>query len=326
MVAFYDHRFSEAKAFLDEAGIYVLGAMNSIAYQDAIDVANSAQYGFLEAYLTESLFLYLNNERHHSSVFYLRSAIERYHQCGAHDKVRQLTDRLSVLEHKNEQYPISVNPSEVAQKRDVKYLFEAVNAIASELDFNELLSIIVKSVMARLGAKRGYLLIVDKSELVPHIVGIKKEEVSVVFRNDAEFSVSKLSMAIARYVLNSKQILILNNASDASEFVSDPTVKGEALRSILCLPIIKKTEVLGVLYLENSLIKSEFKPEEVELASLLTAQAAIALQNSKLINELQTAEKVTRANQLQFSCNCSLCWMVAKYSRDCCRWMDVFFS
>jgi signal transduction histidine kinase len=53
------------------------------------------------------------------------------------------------------------------------------------------------------------------------------------------------------------------------------------------LPLLKQQRVLGVLYLENNLIPAVFNPEHIELTRLLTAQAAIALENTLLITEMQ---------------------------------------
>lgn len=62
------------------------------------------------------------------------------------------------------------------------------------------------------------------------------------------------------------------------------------------LQIQKKT--LGVLYLENNLIKAVFTREQVEMTRLLTAQAAIALQNTQLISKMQESQQQIEAINL----------------------------
>ena len=276
-----------------------------IAYQDAIDISHKEEYVFLEAFLNERLSLYLKKENHHTSEIYLNSAIVLYQRCGAVNKIVQLKGReYTGIATEEPQHKLIgdqkwTDDQKLKQELDVNYLVDAVQAIAGELDFDKLLSTIVTSIMARLGAKTGYLLIVEGGVLVPNIVGLKTEEVSVLFKDDPQFSIDKLSMGIARYVFNAKEKLILDNAFEFGDFVADDTVQKEALRSVFCLPIIKQTEVLGVLYLENSLLKSVFTPEQIEMANLLTAQAAIALENTALMDELKAAERETQAHKLQ---------------------------
>ncbi len=273
-----------------------------IIFQDAIDIAHKEQYLFLEAFLNERLWQYLKKINHHSKEFYLDSAILLYQHCGAVCKASQLSGHVkeqpscktkSTKKHItkiNDPDQKNINIDQKFNKElDFNYLFGAVKAIAGELDFNKLLSIVVKSVMARLGAKTGYLIIVKKELLVPYVYGIKKEYVQVKFKDESGFSIDKLSMGITYYVFHSKKKLILNNAFEQGEFVSDVVVQKEKLRSVLCLPIIKNKEVLGVLYLENSLIKSVFTDTQIELADLLAAQAAIALQNAFLLRNIKSA-------------------------------------
>ncbi len=181
---------------------------------------------------------------------------------------------------------------------DYDYLLNSVKAITGELDFNKLLAIIMKLVMARLGAKTGYLLIVERDILVPHVSGIKEEEVILKIKGDPEFSISKLSMGIARYVFRTKKMILLKDAGAEEDFISDEVVQREKLRSVLCLPLIIQKQVLGVLYLENNLIKAVFSDEQVELAGLLTTQAAIALQNAALLRDIKHAnESMNLMNQ-----------------------------
>jgi signal transduction histidine kinase len=172
---------------------------------------------------------------------------------------------------------------------DYDYLFGAVEAITSEMNFNKLLETIMKSMMARLGAETGYLLISRNDTLSPYIRGKKGHELVIQFNDSPGFDVRKLSMGIARYVYRTKTLLIIDDAVNAGNFINDETVCGENLRSVLCLPLTFQEQVLGVMYLENSLISSVFSDDQVELVRLLTTQAAIALKNAMLLEHLNKA-------------------------------------
>ena len=67
-------------------------------------------------------------------------------------------------------------------------------------------------------------------------------------------------------------------------------MRRQRLRSVLCLPIVKQTSLVGALYLENSLTPGVFTPDRVAVLQLLASQAAISLDNAALYTDLQRSE------------------------------------
>src|SRR5262249_28646032 len=62
------------------------------------------------------------------------------------------------------------------------------------------------------------------------------------------------------------------------------------VRSLLCLPLVKQTTLVGVLYLENRIASHVFTPSRTELLKLLASQAAISLENAHLFTDLREAQ------------------------------------
>src|SRR6202789_2121654 len=58
-------------------------------------------------------------------------------------------------------------------------------------------------------------------------------------------------------------------------------------RSVLCVPIVKQSKLVGVLYLENNLTPRAFTSDRAAVLELLAAQAAISLENAGLYSDLQ---------------------------------------
>ena len=70
------------------------------------------------------------------------------------------------------------------------------------------------------------------------------------------------------------------------------------LRSVLCLPVIKQSKMIGILYLENRLSDAVFTSEKTQMTELLTSQAAISLENARLVEEMKKAEaEIRRLNE-----------------------------
>ncbi|OUS12454.1 hypothetical protein A9Q89_06100 [Gammaproteobacteria bacterium 53_120_T64] len=292
-----------------------------IAYQDVIDASHQQGYVLLEAVANERLASQLKARQHYAWQSYIDSARALYLSCGAAAKVEQLQEPIAGINDSPES-PQSLAPAlvntvpektveptvqqglegyDLENELTYNYLFKVVSAITGELNFNHLLKLIINSVMSRLGVQTGYLLIHKNHELLPAVSGVKQNEISLAFSNENHFSTENLSMGIAHYCLHSKETIILNNAFEEGEFVSDATVSKNKLRSILCIPIIIQQQVLGVIYLENKLIKSAFSDRQIEMTGLLIAQAAIALKNASLILETHIAadEIKSREHQLR---------------------------
>ena len=263
---------------------------------DGMDLAHGEGYIFLKGYLNQSLGEMLEKRGNDQAVYFLNQAIASYHVCKAEVMADKIKTRIGSGREKREKAACKEIPLNKAL--DIDYLFNATKTITGETDLNKLIRIILEYIMARLGAATGYLLIAEEKALFPYVFGVKEKKVLIKFKDEPGFLINRLSMGIARYVFRTKKILLLEDAFKEGEFVADEIVQREKLRSVLCIPLIKQKEVLGILYLENSLIKSVFTDDQVDFASLLTGQAAIALQNAVLLRDMKYAhETIKQMNQ-----------------------------
>ncbi len=254
---------------------------------DAIDLAVKNQFTLLEAYINERLGQVCIEQQHEHANYFLKKSVILYRSCGAYVKEKQLCDIFSLSPIKKQQQ----TDQSLSEILDVNYLLDATRSITQQLDFNLLLSTILQAVMERLGAKTAYLLIEHNQQLEVMARGDKHDFVEVKIKTEEKIATENLSMAIVNYVFRTAQMLVINNASDQSDFNTDITVQKQQLKSILCIPLVLKQQVLGVLYLENKLMPAVFTRDQIELTKLLTAQAAVALQNTMLIRDMQQNQR-----------------------------------
>ena len=92
--------------------------------------------------------------------------------------------------------------------------------------------------------------------------------------------------------------MILGNAAQEGPFKDNPEVQELRMHSVLCLPVVKQSRMIGVLYLENRLADNMFTAEKTQMTELLTSQAAISLENARLLAEMREAdEEIKRSLQ-----------------------------
>jgi diguanylate cyclase (GGDEF)-like protein len=97
-----------------------------------------------------------------------------------------------------------------------------------------------------------------------------------------------LSKTIVHYVLRSGENVILGNAVQEGAFMNDPYIRRNHCKSILCAPIMHQSRITGILYMENNLTANAFTAERLELLKIISAQAAISLENAKLFEQATT--------------------------------------
>ena len=91
--------------------------------------------------------------------------------------------------------------------------------------------------------------------------------------------------------------MILDDALTDPTYSADPYVIEHRARSVLCLPLVHKSKITGVLYLENNLTPHVFTPNRTAILKLLALQAGISLENTYLYGDLARAEKALSASE-----------------------------
>lgn len=103
-----------------------------------------------------------------------------------------------------------------------------------------------------------------------------------------------LPKKIIYYVDRSKDNIILDDASVSEKYINDLYIMCKRPKSIMCMPILSKGNILGILYLENNLIEGVFNSERIEILKVISSQLAISLENATLYTNLERSEKQLR--------------------------------
>ena len=271
-------------------------------YIDAINTANEYGYVFLEGYLNECLGELLSKRNQPNARMFFGQAVKLYRQCHADRKEAEILGRFSDFEEQKRPYiSLEVEPSiHTLPDLDVEYLMKSALAISAEIEQEALLKKILNLVIESSGAQHGYLLTEQDGGLFVRAESHGPEKEAVVICSKQLEEAKGICKAIVRYVQRSGQRIILNNASAEGDFKDNPEVQDMKLRSVLCLPIIKQSITIGLLYLENNLAESVFTPGKTGMTEMLTLQAAISLENSALFDERRKAEEALKESEVKF--------------------------
>ncbi|MCE5336233.1 MAG: AAA family ATPase [Desulfobacteraceae bacterium] len=263
-------------------------------YLDAIETAHDLEYVFLEAHLNESLGDLLLNAGRHSARMHFAEAARLYRKCRAERKLINLMQKHSdqfeerrapYVRHETDSPPPYILPN-----LDVDYLMKSAFAISAEIELDALMKKVMNVVIESSGAQHGYLLLEEGGDLFvraeSHVTG-KKAPLALGQKLEDAASICR---AIVRFAYRTGERVILNDAAHEGAFRDNPEVWLMQLRSVLCLPVVKQSKLIGVLYLENRLSENVFTSEKTQMTELLTSQAAISLENSRLVQAMKNAE------------------------------------
>jgi GAF domain-containing protein len=114
-------------------------------------------------------------------------------------------------------------------------------AVSSEIVLEKLIDTLMRTAIEHAGAERG-LLIVPRGveQRVEAEATVSGEDVSV-HRRDGAKTVA-LPESLVRYVMRTREMVILDDASSKTPFSADPYIVQCRAHSILCLPLINETK------------------------------------------------------------------------------------
>jgi PAS domain S-box-containing protein len=265
------------------------------AYDDAARSARENGYVQNEAIANEAAGRFHLARRFETiAATYLREAKSGYAQWGAHAKVAQLERRYPGLCGPERAQPTAAMVARPEQL-DLVAVLQASQAISGEIVLGRLLETLVRTVMQHAGAQKGFLLLAHADELRIEAEASFCPAGIRVLVSTRGLPDPAVPASVIGYVKRSRQPVVLDDASRPNLFSADPYLEAHRPRALLCLPILRQTELVGVLYLENNLLSGAFPRSRLTVLELLASQAAISLENALLYAALRRSEELLRA-------------------------------
>ncbi len=174
-----------------------------------------------------------------------------------------------------------IRPSGRAAENSVVGLYEIVKIINSTLRVEDVLNRVLEIVLKRIRAERGMILVID-----PITSALRTR----VVRNIREEDGSKRSpQAVVRDVIETGRSVISADARADERFVDSETVISENIVSILCVPLVIRERIAGAIYVDHREARHLFSQRDLSFLEAFADQAAIAIENARLYEELEQA-------------------------------------
>ncbi len=267
------------------------------AYDEAVQAAR--EHGFIQnvALASELAARFWKEQKlPFIAAAYARQAREAYVQWGAEGKVRQLDEQWHLLVGVGAGDQSSASYDSGSRHLDALSLVKALQTISSEISLETLVPALIRVTLESAGAQRGALLLLQGDALkVEALVDTSQGEAGA---GPPLAAPQELPSTMLAYVRRTCEHVLIADTSTPHLFSSDPFFSSSQARSVLCLPLMRKEDFYGLLYLENSLTTDAFNPGRIALLQHLASQAAISLEIARLYADVRQAEAaLRRANE-----------------------------
>jgi class 3 adenylate cyclase/tetratricopeptide (TPR) repeat protein len=175
--------------------------------------------------------------------------------------------------------------SRAGDRLDLETILKTSQTLSEQLVLAELLERMMAAVLENAAAQRGLLLSrrggswqVDVERCVDDAL--------------APASAGGFAHDVVQYVARTGAVVVLADATTSTDFASDPYLRRERPRSLLCIALEHRGEQTGILYLEHRDSTDAFTEDRVEVLRMLCGQIAISIENARLFAE---QERVNRA-------------------------------
>jgi histidine kinase len=296
----YQHKYR----LIEAEKARVLGnKIEAIDYYD-LAIKGAAENGYIQE---EALAYELAGEFYESlgkeiiAEAYMTKAYYAYIGWGAIAKVKDLESRYPYLvtrtkETTSKDITVTTTSTTVgnAFSLDISTFAKASQALSSEIVIARLLEKLMHLVAENAGAEKVFFIAKTDNQLVIEATLSGERQVTVL-QSLPISECDNIPRTLINYVARTQTPLVLDDATEVEQFNRDAYIVANQPKSILVSPILHQGNLTGILYLENNLTRGAFTRDRLKVLGVLSAQAAISLENARFYNTLET--RVTQRTQ-----------------------------
>lgn len=170
---------------------------------------------------------------------------------------------------------------------DLDTVINVSQALRDELDPDRLIQIFVSNAMLHACAQRALLVLMQTGAPLICAIGRREGEEPMIERVSQVPDSLQLPVSILYRVMRTHLRLVFDDVAQDAYFGSDQYLAEHRVRSVLCVPLLKQSQLIGILHLENNHAAGVFSPSRSAVVELLAGQTAISLEAIGLQHQLR---------------------------------------
>lgn len=174
--------------------------------------------------------------------------------------------------------------------KNLEIILDVVKKINSSLILDDVLLLVLVQAIKLSGSQRGFIVLKNERDELEYKVGLDSDEIKL---KESNFNIST---TVIEDVFRSGKSIFIEGAQSDVNFSSSKSIFRLALQTILCSPLIIDDKKLGVIYVDSTRLNRINLREITSTFEILAGQAAIAIRNAQLYNELTKAKEMAETS------------------------------
>ena len=172
---------------------------------------------------------------------------------------------------------------------DEDTILKATQLISGKVNRSELIEKFTHIIAQSFGIQIGGLILKENGSFyLEGLFNINHNPQIVINHQALELS-NEIPKSIINHMLMDNKLLIIDDAMHDIRFAMDHIIADRKIISVICAPIFLKEEMIGLVYMENNLIKNFFDNTREKVLNILLTQTAVTLE----LENLYSHDKLT---------------------------------
>lgn len=173
---------------------------------------------------------------------------------------------------------------------NLRSLYKLIADISTFLNLDDLIHYALDRVYELLDADRGFIMFIDES-------GKMSVKASKGLEGSKSGDVPPVSHTIIDEVIKGKVGVLSSNAMSDKRFAGGKSVHNFGIRSALCVPLMGRERVLGVIQVDCSVAEKSYSTEQLRLLTAIGYQAGLAIENVQLYQASVQSERLAAVGE-----------------------------
>ncbi len=173
---------------------------------------------------------------------------------------------------------------------NLRILYDLIAEVGSIFNVDALLGRIMEKVFAVVRADRGFILLADED-------GQLNLKASRVAGQPADGEKLPISRTIVNEVMRNQVGVLSSNAMTDRRFASGKSVHNLGIRSAMCVPIMGREGILGVIHVDCNVSEHTYSTEQLRLLTAIGYHTGLAIENVRLYEQAVQSERMAAVGE-----------------------------
>ena len=192
------------------------------------------------------------------------------------DDVLAVLDSIDLFKELDKEDGAEVRDRPMTAKKNMDLIYKVSNVLMQSLNMKEVMERILHYILELLKRiDRGVIILIDQE------TGKPKDVISIL-KTTQDDCKAAYSRTIVERVIKERTPVSMLDTLEEKEINLSESIRVSGIRSIMCVPLITRSRVMGVIYVDSVNKPHGFRKEDLDLLTALSSPAAVAIENSIL--------------------------------------------